>query len=90
MRADPEPRASATTVSAVHEHHTLPIPLLRGWTHLISFPLMLICGIALIVLPHTSVRDRIALAIYVGGTATMFGVSAIYHRGRWRPVSRSG
>ena len=76
-------------MAAVHEHHTQPTPLLRGWTHLVSFPLMLICGIALVVLPHASVRDRIALAIYAGGTATMFGVSALYHRGRWQPPTKA-
>ncbi len=50
---------------------------------------MLIAGIALVVLPHTSVRDRIALAIYAAGTATMFGVSALYHRGRWQPPAKA-
>ncbi|MEQ1872952.1 MAG: hemolysin III family protein [Ilumatobacteraceae bacterium] len=73
----------------MHEHHTLPAPLMRGWTHLVSFPLMVICGIALVVLPHASTRDRIALAIYAGGTATMFGVSALYHRGRWQPPTKA-
>lgn len=62
---------------------------MRGWTHLVSFPLMVICGIALVVLPHASTRDRIALAIYAGGTATMFGVSALYHRGRWQPPTKA-
>lgn len=50
---------------------------------------MLICGIALVVFPHASTRDRIALAIYAGGTATMFGVSALYHRGRWQPPTKA-
>ncbi|MCE9622958.1 MAG: hemolysin III family protein [Actinomycetia bacterium] len=73
----------------MHEHHTLPPPLLRGWTHMVSFPLMLVCGIALVVYPHASLTDRMLLAIYVGGTATMFGVSALYHRGRWQPPAKA-
>lgn len=76
----------------MHEHSIpaprMPPPLLRGWTHLVSFPLMVTCGIALVVLPHASLTDRLLLAIYAGGTATMFGVSALYHRGRWQPPAK--
>lgn len=54
-----------------------------------SFPLMLICGVALVVMPHASAADRFALAIYAAGTATMFGVSALYHRGRWQPPAKA-
>ena len=82
-------RANTTIVSVVHEHHILPAPLLRGWTHLVSFPLMVVCGALLVLLPHASVKDRMALAIYAGGTATMFGVSALYHRGRWQPRAKA-
>ena len=56
---------------------------------MVSFPLMLICGVALVVLPNTSATDRMWLAIYAGGTATMFGVSALYHRGRWQPPAKA-
>lgn len=81
--------ANATIVSAVHEHHALTPPLLRGWTHMVSFPLMVVCGLALVVLPRASGSDRIVLAIYAVGTATMFGVSALYHRGRWQPPAKA-
>jgi len=84
-----ETRASATIVSAVYEHHILPAPLMRGWTHLVTFPLMVVCGIALVLFPQASLQDRVLLAIYAGGTATMFGVSALYHRGRWRPPAKA-
>jgi len=60
-------------------------PLLRGWTHAVSFPLMLLSGAALLLLTQTRFPDRLLLAVYVLGTATMFGVSAMYHRGRWTP-----
>jgi len=83
-----EPEVSTTNLSGVHQHH-LPPPLLRGWTHMVSFPLMVSCGIALVALPRASATDRLLLAIYVVGTATMFGVSALYHRGRWQPPAKA-
>ncbi len=63
-------------------------PLLRGWTHAVSFPLMLLCGVGMLMLVHATFPDRLLLAVYVLGTATMFGVSAMYHRGRWTPPVR--
>lgn len=66
-----------------------PKPLLRGWAHLISFPLWLIVGVSMVLLAHTSAVGRLLLAIYVGGTAIMFGVSAMYHRGRWQPQAKA-
>lgn len=56
---------------------------------MVTFPLMLISGVALVVLPHASGADRVWLAVYALGTATMFGVSALYHRGRWRPPTKA-
>lgn len=70
------------------EHDQLPVaakPLLRGWTHAVSFPLMLIVGMAMLMLMNSTVSGRLLLAVYVLGTATMFLVSAMYHRGRWSP-----
>lgn len=64
-------------------------PILRGWTHAVSFPLMLLCGVALVAYANASLPNRILLAVYVVGTATMFGVSAMYHRGRWQPPAKA-
>ena len=61
-------------------------PLLRGWTHAVSFPLMLVFGLAMLVVVNATVSGRLLLAVYVVGTATMFLVSAMYHRGRWSPT----
>ncbi|HTH05252.1 MAG TPA: hemolysin III family protein [Ilumatobacteraceae bacterium] len=63
-------------------------PLLRGWTHLVSFPLMVVFGTLLIV-ALTPPAGRVPVAVYVGGTAVMFGVSALYHRVRWQPRARA-
>ncbi len=64
---------------------TPPKPLLRGWTHAVSFPIMLVMGLAMILLANATMPSRLLLGVYVAGTATMFGVSAMYHRGRWSP-----
>ena len=61
-------------------------PLLRGWAHLVSFPVWMTCGLALVVLSPIDASGRVLLGIYVVGTGTMFGASALYHRGRWRPT----
>jgi hemolysin III len=68
--------------------HELPIvkPALRGWAHAVSFPIMLLAGIAMLVLAGATLPSRLLLAVYVFGTATMFLVSAMYHRGRWTPA----
>lgn len=69
------------------EHdQTLVKPLLRGWAHAVSFPIMLTAGIAMLVAASTTLSSRLLLAVYVFGTATMFLVSAMYHRGRWTPA----
>lgn len=60
-------------------------PLLRGWTHAVSFPVMLLAGVGMLLVVQARFPDRLLLAVYVVGTATMFCVSAMYHRGRWTP-----
>jgi hemolysin III len=63
-------------------------PLMRGMAHAISFPVMVVMGLGMILLANATVPDRLLLGVYVAGTATMFGVSAMYHRGRWTPRVR--
>ena len=67
------------------ETGTATRPLLRGWTHAVSFPLMLCVGVGMLVVAHATLPSRLLLGVYVVGTATMFLVSAMYHRGRWTP-----
>jgi hemolysin III len=47
---------------------------------------MAVAGSALLLLAHLTLPHRLLLAIYVGGTATMFLVSALYHRVPWSNV----
>jgi hemolysin III len=64
----------------------LPRPLLRGLLHLGAFVVALGLGIALVLV--AGLRHAPAFAVYGLAVAGLFGVSALYHRGRWRPGVR--
>lgn len=57
-------------------------PAWRGWLHAGTFPVALLAGIALVALAP-SLRARLAIAVFTVTAALLFGVSALYHRGRW-------
>lgn len=77
--ADPEaPAAPGTPLLDVSK------PRLRGWLHAGMFPATLIAGIVLIALAE-STRARVACAVFVATACLLFGVSGLYHRGRWGP-----
>jgi len=59
-------------------------PRLRGWLHLGTFPLSVVFGVVMVVLAPGS-RARTAVAVFAVSAALLFGVSALYHRGRWSP-----
>ncbi|MCL2544008.1 MAG: hemolysin III family protein [Nocardioidaceae bacterium] len=59
-------------------------PKLRGWLHAISTPLIIAAGTVLITLSPTA-ATRIGSSLYVASALLLFGVSAIYHRGKWSP-----
>ncbi len=63
-------------------------PRLRGWLHMATFPLAVVAGIALVVVAP-SLQVRISAAIYTVTAALLFGVSAVYHRGRWTPRTQA-
>jgi hemolysin III len=65
----------------------LPRPLLRGLLHLGAFVVALGLGVALVLVAGR--QDAPAFAVYGLGVAGLFGVSAMYHRGRWRPGVRA-
>jgi hemolysin III len=64
-------------------------PLMRGWLHLGTAPVALVAGLVLLIFTPT-MSMRVAVAIFTLSSATMFTVSAAYHRGsgiwspRWR------
>jgi hemolysin III len=59
-------------------------PKLRGWLHLVTFPLSLVAGAILVALSSTE-RDRIATAVFALTSSMLFGSSALFHRGHWGP-----
>jgi hemolysin III len=59
-------------------------PRLRGWLHAGTFPISVAFGIVMVVLAPES-RARTAVAVFGVSAALLFGVSALYHRGRWSP-----
>lgn len=67
---------------------TAPQPLLRGWMHLVSFPVWVALGLTMVAVANAPSIGTLLLMVYVIGTGTMFGVSAMYHRGRWQPQAR--
>ena len=61
-------------------------PRLRGWLHLVTAPVALVCGTVLIALAPTASAAAAAAAFAVSAVV-LFTTSAIYHRGRWSPAA---
>jgi hemolysin III len=59
-------------------------PLMRGWLHLGTSPVALIAGFVLVIITPT-LSMRVAVAIFTLASATLFTVSATYHRVNWSP-----
>lgn len=60
-------------------------PVLRGWLHVLWFGASLIACPLLVARGHGA-SPSTALAIYGLSVIGLFGVSALYHRGRWTPA----
>lgn len=68
-----------------HAHNGRPAkPLWRGWLHLAWFEMSLVAATVLIVVAD-SATEIVAVSIYGGSLCGLFGASALYHRGNWRP-----
>jgi len=65
----------------------LPRPLLRGLLHLGAFVVAVGLGVALVLV--AGLQHAPAFAVYGLAVAGLFGVSALYHRGRWQPAVRA-
>ncbi|HVE19445.1 MAG TPA: hemolysin III family protein, partial [Ilumatobacteraceae bacterium] len=64
-------------------------PLLRGWSHVLAFTVVAVLGILMASVAGASFSERLWLIVYVTGTLTMFGVSALYHCLRWHDRGRT-
>jgi hemolysin III len=63
-------------------------PLLRGWMHLICFVIALVVGTLVVIAARGDMNTTLAV-VYASTVTGMFGVSALYHRGRWGARSRA-
>jgi hemolysin III len=61
-------------------------PAWRGWTHLVCFVASLAGGVFLILTVRGA--HRTGAATYAATVSGLFGASALYHRGNWRPRLR--
>ncbi|WP_035699693.1 PAQR family membrane homeostasis protein TrhA [Glycomyces tenuis] len=61
-------------------------PRLRGWLHLAAFPAAILAGLVLVATGPTQTA-RLTSAVYVAASATLFGVSALYHRTNLGPIA---
>ncbi|GAB3658787.1 hemolysin III family protein [Glycomyces tarimensis] len=61
-------------------------PRLRGWLHLVAFPAAIAAGLLLVATGPT-LPARLSAAVYVAASASLFGVSATYHRSRLDAVA---
>jgi hemolysin III len=66
-----------------------PKPRLRGMLHLVAFPVSLVTGTVLLIAVADDAAERWGCLVYALATATLFGVSALYHRGDWTPSTRA-
>lgn len=83
----PRDRASSVGDEAGEKLHDLAAevkPRLRGWLHAGIVPLAIAGGVVLVALSPTT-GTRLASAVFVLTAMLLFGVSAIYHTGNWRP-----
>jgi hemolysin III len=69
------------------EAETLLRPRLRGVFHQYAFFVSVALG-ALLVAFASGAGERAACAVFAAAMATMFGVSALYHRITWQPTAR--
>jgi hemolysin III len=68
----------------VHDVAQSVKPKMRGWLHAGTFPLAVVSGIVIVLLAPTA-EAKVASAVFAVTAALLFGVSALYHRGRWSP-----
>jgi hemolysin III len=62
-------------------------PKLRGWLHAATLPLAFVSFLVLLVLAD-NVLVRLGAAVFMISSLALFGVSAVYHTGRWSDRGR--
>jgi hemolysin III len=57
---------------------------LRGWLHVVMFPIAILGGVAIVVFAN-SCETRLSFVVFALVAALLFGTSALLHRGTWTP-----
>lgn len=68
---------------ALREHYQAARPILRGWLHLVAAPLSAVATLVLVAMAPGHLRP--AAIVFAVTTVLLFGISAVYHRGRFSP-----
>jgi hemolysin III len=63
-------------------------PTMRGLLHLYAVPVSVVVGAVVLALAE-GVRARAGVAVWALTMTALFTVSAVYHRGRWRPAVKA-
>jgi hemolysin III len=63
-------------------------PSWRGWIHAVATPIALAAGIVLVAIAPSADR-KLTSAVYALTGLLLFSVSAVYHRGNWRPRTKA-
>lgn len=63
-------------------------PLWRGWIHLVATPVAAVMGSLLFAFTDSS-RAVLAISIYTASSCVLFGMSALYHLGAWKPRAKA-
>ena len=72
------------TLTPMATRTAAPVPRLRGALHAGALVALVPMAVTLFALAETG-GHRVGVSFFIGGLAAMFGVSAMYHRGRWSP-----
>jgi hemolysin III len=75
-----------STTATVHALATLPKPRYRGTSHFYALFVALVAAVALVATAPAG-QATLAAAIYATCMVSMFGASALYHRGNWSPTT---
>jgi hemolysin III len=63
-------------------------PSWRGWIHTGMLPLAIVAGIVLIVAADGAAA-KVSAAVFMASSLLLFGISAVYHRGDWKPTTKA-
>jgi len=78
---------STARAKAADAANAIPKPRLRGVSHQWAFFVSLVAGAALVIFAPEG-EATLAAAIYAASLSGLLGVSALYHRVDWKPVTR--